>query len=128
MWEDWEHALPFTVGENFLDVGLSHDVAFAAHKFGGIRRLPRRFDSYEELARKVEHMYVRGWLAKDGNRMFLWDDFDEMLVSSGDRYTYFEVAVRTLRRRGCARPSTLLWDRGGERYVGTLGGLNLLLY
>jgi hypothetical protein len=126
LWEDWEHALPFTAGENFLNVGLTHEVAFAADHFGGIRRLPRNFHGYEELARRVEHKYVRGWIAKDGERMFLWDDLNEVLASPVGHFVYFEDAILKLGRRGRARPSTELWDRGGERYIGTLGGLNLL--
>jgi hypothetical protein len=107
-------------------VGTTHDVAFAADSFGGIHKLPKGFEAYEELARKVENKYVRGWVAKNGSRMFLWDDFDDVLTNRTGHFGYLERALVKLRGKGYARPETELWYRGGERYVGRLGELALL--
>jgi len=126
LWEDWRRASPFTAGEEFFNLGLGHDVAFAADRFGGIRRVPGDFDGYEALARRVEHNYVRGWVAKDGSRMFIWDDLG-LVVASTSAFEHLRHGLTKLRRKCYAAPGTELWDRGGERYMGTLGELKLLV-
>jgi hypothetical protein len=127
LWEDWARALPFTSGKDFIDVGEPHEVAFAADIFGGVRKIPEDFDGWEELARRIESNYVRGWVAKDGNRMFLWDNFYDVLTRKSGHFEYFEAALVRLQRRRYARQRTDLWDMGGQRYIGTLNALRLLV-
>lgn len=127
LWEDWKRARPFTSGKRFFNVGVSHDVAFAADRFGSVGKIPKDFDAWEELARRVEGNYVRGWVAKDGSRMFLWDDFSDVLAGRSEQFDYLADALVKLRRKGFARPRTELWDMGGARHVGKLGDLRLLV-
>jgi len=127
LWEDRRRACPFTAGKHFYNVGITHEVAFAVDGFGEIRKIPEDFDGWEELTRRIEHNYVRGWVAKDGSRMFLWDDFDDVLTRKSEHFEYFEDALVRLRRRGYARPCTELWDMGGQRYIGKLSELCLLV-
>jgi hypothetical protein len=127
LWEDWRRARPFTVGEGFYNIGDTHDLAFAAASFGSVRKIPNDFDGWERLARKVEHNYVRGWVARDGSRMFLWDDLGNLLGSRTSHFERFVTAVGKLHGKGYATGRTELWDRGGERLVGKLGELGLIL-
>lgn len=127
LWEDWNRACPFTAGKHFFNVGVTHEVAFAADSFGGARKIPEDLDTWEELARRIEHNYVRGWVAKDGSRMFLWDDFSDLLTRKSRHFQYFEDALVRLRRRGYARPYTELWDMAGQRYIGELRELHLVV-
>lgn len=50
--------------------------------FGSVHKIPRDFDGWESLARNVEKNFVRGWVANDGSKMFLWDDFGEVLLNA----------------------------------------------
>lgn len=120
LWGNWSQACPFTVGKHFFNVGITHEVAFAADSFGGLRKIPEDFDGWEKLARKVECNYVRGWIARNGSRMFLWDDFNEMLATKSRHFDYFKDALVRLRRRRYVKPPTELWDLGGQRYLGQL--------
>jgi hypothetical protein len=125
LWEDWDRARPFTVGNGYFNVGETHDVALAAAEFGSIHRLPEDFDDWEELARTNEAYFVRGWVARDGRRMFLWDDFDE-LIRKPRLFEDFIKGLMRLQRMRYTSFRTELWDKGGERYLGLLGGLALL--
>jgi hypothetical protein len=125
LWEDWDRAQPFTAGKHFFNVGETHDAAFAVATFGSVHKIPKDFDGWEDLARKVEKNYVRGWTANDGTQMFLWGDLSEVVLSA-DHFGYFTGALIELRARGYATPRTALWDRGGDHYVGVLGELALL--
>jgi hypothetical protein len=80
LWEDWDRAQPFTAGNRFFNLGETHEVAFAADTFGSVHKIPEGFDGWEDLARSVEKNYVRGWVAKDGSLMFLWDDFSKVVL------------------------------------------------
>jgi hypothetical protein len=127
LWENWRRACPFTAGKHFFNVGVTHEVAFAADSFGGFRKIPENFDGWEELARKIEPNYVRGWVARDGSRMFLWDNFNEILMRKSGHFEYFKDALLRLQRKRYAMPHTELWDIGGERYIGELGELSLVV-
>lgn len=127
LWEDWRRACPFTAGEHFFNVGESHEVALAADSFGAVRKIPEDFDGWEQLARGIEDNYVRGWVAKDGSRMFLWDDFNSLLTRKSGHFGYFQDALVRLRSRGYARPWTELWDMGGMRQIGKLSELCLVV-
>ncbi|MGH9429772.1 MAG: hypothetical protein ACRD2L_26095 [Terriglobia bacterium] len=125
LWEDWDRARPFTFGCCYFNVGETHDVALAGAKFGSIDQIPEDFDEWEELARTNEAYYVRGWVAKDGRQMFLWDNFDD-LIQEPRHFEQFTQGLIMLHKMKYASLRTELWDRGGERYLGLLGGLALL--
>ncbi|MGO8736269.1 MAG: hypothetical protein ACLQVM_26140 [Terriglobia bacterium] len=127
LWENWTQACPFTAGKHFFNVGVTHEVAFAADSFGAVRKIPEDFDGWEKLARIVERNYVRGWIARNGSRMFLWDNFNEMLTTKSGHFEYFKDALVRLQRKRYAKPHTELWDIGGQRYIGDLRELRLVV-
>jgi hypothetical protein len=125
LWENWGRARPFTLGRRYFNLGETHDVALAGAKFGSIDQIPEDFDEWEQVARTDEANYVRGWVARDGRRMFLWDDVDD-LIRKPSHFEFFTHGLIMLQEMKYASLRTELWDRGGERYLGLLGTLALL--
>lgn len=124
LWENWERATPFTAGpDGFVNIGETHDVAFAIHHFGP-DRIPDKFD-WEDHARHVEHAYVRGWAAKDGSQMFLWDDFRGEILVDIRKFEQLLNVILALASCGHAARHTELWEEGGYQFIGTLGHLAL---
>jgi hypothetical protein len=125
LWEDWDRARPFTFGQHCFNVGDTHDVVMAGVVFGSIENIPEDFDEWEHVARSHELNYLRGWAATDASQMFLWDDLDNV-IRKPVQFEHLRQGLRRLQTMGYASPRTELWDRGGDRYLGSLMGLALL--
>lgn len=128
LWENWDKALPFTGGgDGFVNVGDTHEAAFAEHEFKG--KVPEEFDGYEDLASQWgDAVHARGWVAKDRSRMMLWDTLHELLTAKKeDKYKGLKAVLQELKKRKLITPETELYDNGGEaqNYEGTLKELGL---
>jgi hypothetical protein len=128
LWEDWDSAVPFTAHKDgFVNIGDTHEAAFAEHHFKG--KIPVNYSGWEDLATTWgDEEHARGWVAKDGSRMMLWDDLREALQDKTDlKYSGLKVALKALKARGLVKPKTEVFDKGGEsgNYCGTLQELGL---